>query len=119
MIGHFDLITKFNEAERFFDPQDPRYRQAALTALEALAPGGKLLEINTGAMARGYRQTPYPAAFLLRAWRELGGRILISSDCHHRDYLTYGFPQAVELAKSCGFRSSWLLQADGWIERPL
>ena len=36
-------------------------------------PVGTLLEINTGAIFRGYRTTPYPAPVLLREGREMGG----------------------------------------------
>lgn len=39
ILGHFDLVTKFNEDNRFFDPESPRLRALALEALEALAPG--------------------------------------------------------------------------------
>ena len=62
IIGHFDLCTKFNENNRLYDMTGNRYRQAAMQALEALLPKGIPFEINSGAIARGYRSQPYPAA---------------------------------------------------------
>ncbi len=62
----------------------PRYRAAALEALHAADPDATLLEINTGGVARGYRAAPYPALFLLREWRSMGGRSS-SSDAHSKD----------------------------------
>jgi histidinol-phosphatase (PHP family) len=119
IIGHLDLITKFNEGGRFFSEDDPRYRQAALEAVDALLQADVLFEINTGAMARGYRTQPYPAPFLLRAIRAGGGRILLSSDSHSADTLLFGFPQAAALAAACGFTRCSYLTKDGFREEPL
>lgn len=114
IVGHFDLITKFNEGGRLFDEEAPRYRNAALEALEALMEHDVIFEINTGAISRGYRTVPYPAPFLLRAIRERGGRICITSDTHHAETITCAFPQAAALADSCGFREAWVLTEDGF-----
>ena len=35
-IGHFDLITRFNDDMHFLDETDPRYQKAALSAMEYL-----------------------------------------------------------------------------------
>ena len=65
-IGHFDLVTKFNEGNRYFNPMDKRYRMAALSAMDALLETGRPFEINTGGMYRGLRTEPYPSLQLLR-----------------------------------------------------
>ena len=39
ILGHVDLIAKFNGDGYFFDEEDPRYRAAALEALHAASPG--------------------------------------------------------------------------------
>ncbi|MBD5163045.1 MAG: histidinol-phosphatase [Oscillibacter sp.] len=114
IVGHFDSVTKFNEGGRFFDEDAPRYRNAALEALEALMEHDVIFEINTGAISRGYRTVPYPAPFLLRAIREKGGRICITSDTHHAETVACAFPQAAALADSCGFREAWVLTEDGF-----
>ncbi len=103
IVGHFDLITKFNEGGCLFDESDPRYRGAALEAMEQVVQTCPLFEINTGAMLRAGRCVPYPAAFLLRHLHHLGGQVILTSDCHRIEGLDWGFPQAAELAKACGF----------------
>ena len=55
VVGHFDLITKFDEPEPLYRADSPRYRAAALAAMERLVQAGKIFEINTGAVSRGYR----------------------------------------------------------------
>lgn len=119
ILGHIDLFSKFNEQGNFFDPDHPRYRRAALGALEAAEPSSTLLEINTGAMSRGYRSEPYPAAFLLEAWRRRGGRVIITADAHSPDAVLYGYGAALEAARAAGFRECAVLTAAGFRECPL
>lgn len=114
IIGHLDLVTKFNEGNRLFDEDSPRYRAAALAAVEALLKQDVIFEINTGAMARGYRRVPYPAPFLLEAIQQGGGRICITGDSHSADHLLYGYCQAAALARDCGFREIMVLTVEGF-----
>jgi len=119
ILGHIDLITKLNGDGGLFDETDARYRTAARSALRAADPAVTLLEINTGAMSRGYRTTPYPAPFLLEEWRRMGGQVIITADTHSATTILHGYGQAVELAKSAGYRESVLLTGGGWVSCPL
>ena len=70
-----DLLTKFNEKYHFLDTDSKAYRSAALEAADALLENKELVyEINTGAMSRGWRTTPYPADFILK--------YLVEKICH-------------------------------------
>lgn len=102
IIGHFDLITKYSEKGVGPDPTSPRYISAWQKAMQALA-GKAALEINTGAMSRGCRSTPYPAPDMLAYWRRLGGQVVINSDSHHKDTLLHAFDTALQLARQAGF----------------
>ena len=63
--------------------------ETAVDALDALLERPVLFELNTGAIARGYRKTPYPGDFLLRELIRRGAGLLLSSDCHDRRFLLY------------------------------
>lgn len=91
VVGHFDLITKFNEGGALFDETHPRYVAAWHAAADALLPAGALFEINTGAIARGWRTVPYPAAPILDYLTSRGARFLLSGDAHSPDGLCFGF----------------------------
>ena len=112
-IAHFDLLTKFNEGGKYFDESHPRYQKAALNALHTLIKAGKPFEINTGAISRGYRITPYPAPFILKELHHLGGKIILSGDTHACDGLLCGYEMATQLAKDCGFETAMLITKDG------
>ena len=109
IVGHFDLVAKFNEGGRFFDENDPRYVAAWKAALDKLIPSEKLFEINTGAISRGYRTEPYPAKPILKDIVARGGKLIITADSHHKDTLEYGFYEAMQYAKSCGVTELYTL----------
>ena len=109
IVGHFDLITKFDEQCGFFNADSPAYRAAAAGALKTLVDADKIFEINTGAISRGFRTTPYPSAELLRIIRSLGGRVTITSDAHSTSGVACSFHEAEQLARDCGFRELWRL----------
>ena len=119
IVGHFDLITKFDEPEPLYNANSSRYRAAAVDAMEALVKAGKIFEINTGAMSRGYRSAPYPAPELLLALREMGGRITITADAHSRENLTFAFDQAEAAARAAGFTELWEFDGAGFSPRAL
>ena len=91
IIGHFDLISKFNEGGRFFDENNERYKKCAYNAIEKLVKYNVPFEINTGAILRGYRKTPYPNADFIRKIESLGGKFILSSDAHSAENLCFGF----------------------------
>lgn len=91
IIGHFDLISKFNEGDRLFNSTDERYVIAWQNAADKLLKTGALFEINTGAMSRGYRTSPYPSDDMIVYIAERGGRFVLNSDAHSADGIMYGF----------------------------
>lgn len=119
ILGHIDLITKLNGDGSLFDEDSPRYQAAALAALHAVNPQTTVLEINTGAIARGYRTAPYPALFLLQEWRAMGGRVIITADAHHVSGIQFAYADAAAHARAAGYETAVILTRGGWTEVPL
>lgn len=109
IIGHFDLVRKYARRLSLFDEAGAAYRRLALDALERAFPCGAKLELNTGGMARGYMKEPFPSRELLGAWRELGGEVTITSDCHDAALLDFGFAEAMRLLAQTGYTRVWRL----------
>ena len=105
VIGHFDLITKFDEKYSPLFFPTPRYVTAWKNAADTLVKHGKTFEINTGAMARGYRKTPYPSKEILQYLAEKSAKVIISSDCHSVDTLDFAFKEAECLANKYGLET--------------
>ena len=120
ILGHFDLLTKFNEKEPdLFDTECEGYKAAAIAAAEALVGKVKFFEVNTGAISRGYRTTPYPAPFIIKEMYRLGFGAIISSDCHDRNFLACGYEDAKRLLKEAGFTEHYVLKDEGFVAIPL
>ena len=120
ILGHFDLVTKFIEKRPdMFDTTHPRYRAAATHAAEALVGKVRFFEINTGAISRGYRTSPYPDSYILKEMKRLGFGAIISSDCHDRDYLDCAYEEAARLLTEAGFTEHYVLKDEGFVAIPL
>ena len=109
IIGHFDLVTKFNEQGGFFDENHPRYVQAWQRAADRLLAAGKPFEINTGAISRGYRTGPYPSPAMREYILRQGGSLLLSSDAHRKEDIAFQFDRwQIETSSSFSEKHGWL-----------
>ncbi len=119
IIGHIDLLTKFEEQKQHFDTSNPRYVNAWKTAIFELIKYNKPFELNSGAMSRGYRFTPYPSSDILKFIKENGGHIMLNSDSHSAENICFAYDAERALAISNGFKSSLILTGNGFEEIPL
>ena len=119
IIGHFDLITRHYDVQPLFDWNDKAYRNAAIEAAEALAGRVPLFELNTGAVARGNRTTPYPQDFIVKELKRLGFGVVITSDCHFKEKMDFWFEEGKEFLRNCGYTERHILTKDGFIPVPL
>ena len=82
IIGHPDLVRKFNGTLRYFDESADWYREELRLTADAFAASGKLVEVNTGGISRGWIDDAYPSPFFRQLLRERGVRFILSSDAH-------------------------------------
>ena len=85
-------------------------------AIHALKGKIPLFEVNTGAISRGYRTSPYPQPEFLKEFLACGFGAVISSDCHDKNHLDCFYEEAEELLASTGFKSKWILTDGGFRE---
>lgn len=115
ILGHFDIITKHAEKEDLFDTSSKEYLFSAIEALEKLQNKFSVFEVNTGAIARKNRTSPYPQKELLKEFKRLGFKPIISSDCHNAEFLNCHFFEAENLLKESGFSEHYILTDNGFI----
>ncbi len=102
IIGHFDLISKFNEGNALFDESHPRYVAAYTAALDKLLEHGKPFEVNTGAISRGYRTHPYPSHAQLEYIAKNNGCVMLTGDTHAKENLCYEFEKWHKVCEAIG-----------------
>ena len=115
IVGHFDLITKFSQKHpELFDADSNSYKKLALEALHAIREKKELFEVNTGAISRAHRTTPYPAPFILDEMKALKCKLVLTSDCHEASWLDCNFKEAKEYIKAHGFDTLYYLTEKGF-----
>lgn len=121
IVGHIDLIEKFNENCTLFNSKSKTYQSNALEVVDGICDACPeiIFEVNTGAMYRCKRTVPYPQKFILERLKERNMRITITSDAHCTEALDYAFDDCSRLCRSCGYKSAYIITPNGFEERPL
>lgn len=117
IVGHFDLVRKFNRHNVYFDETSAAYQQLAMETMTALAKGDRIFEVNTAGLCSGHLGAAYPDDYLLAHLHDLGGRVMLSSDAHTVQTLTYGFAETLQKLKKIGFKYLTVLTPHGFDEK--
>lgn len=116
ILGHFDLLLKYNERENFIDENGGWYRHLSLSAAGEVAKTGVIVEVNTGAISRKKRSVPYPTTEIIKYMNEKGVKFILSSDTHSVNTLDAFFDESLELLKNCGVNSLCAYENGKFIE---
>ncbi len=91
MVGHPDLVRKFNVKHPYFDESAAWYRDELEHTADAIAKSGKFVEVNTGAISRGWLDDAYPSPTFRAILRSRGVRFVLSADAHSAEGLDCAF----------------------------
>lgn len=116
IIGHFDLITKFDELDVSLFLENGEYKKIAENYALQAAEAGCIFEVNTGAISRGMRKTPYPSKELLYALKKQDAGLILSSDSHVTDTLDFGFEEATAYLRDIGFKHLYTLSRSEFVK---
>ena len=109
IIGHFDILVKNNQLKKFIDTESKEYLDLAKGAIDALKGKIDIFEVNTGAISRGYRNSPYPEKTLLKEFLIKGFKPVITTDCHNKNFVDSYYDEAKLLLKEVGYKSHIVL----------
>lgn len=103
IIGHFDLITKFDEKFDEFFLRNAAYLKLAEESVIAASKSQAIFEVNTGCISRGFRLTPFPSDHLLYVLKKIDAKLMLASDSHGIDTLDFNFSETKMRLKEIGF----------------
>lgn len=116
IIGHLDILKKNNRGNAWFTEEEKWYQKHVLDTLDAISRKEKIVEINSGGITRGYMDTFYPSAWILKECLKRNIRVMINSDAHHEKNLGAYFDRAQALIKQIGYKSQVVLKDCQWQE---
>ena len=116
IVAHLDLIEKLNAENRFFNPVARYYEQAAEETIAAISQAKLVVEVNTGAISRGYTTVPYPSKKLLQILHSYKVPMTISSDAHSADAIDCAFDLALSLLREVGYKNVMLFRGGKFVE---
>ena len=79
-------------------------------ALDKIKSSNSIIEVNTGAMSRGWTDFPYPSKFILKLILEKNIPITLNSDVHSVENLDYYFDESMTVIKETGFKKIKILK---------
>jgi histidinol-phosphatase (PHP family) len=91
IVAHLDLVRKFNVQNPYFDEDAAWYREELEQTADVVAASGKIVEVNTGAISRGWLDDAYPSRPFRDLLRERGVRFILSADAHAADTIDCAF----------------------------
>ena len=94
-------VTEFSI---FFDETETWYKEQITETVRTIAKTNLVVEINTGAIARGVMDDVYPSIFFLEKLFEAKVPVCINSDCHNASQLDAAFEKAQSRAKKIGYK---------------
>ena len=102
LVGHLDLIKKFNLGERYFDAGSEHYLSQVEATLDVLKATGKIVEINTAGLFKGIGEL-YPSDPILQMMLHRRLPICLSSDAHRPEHLAREFSATWQRLLKMGF----------------
>ena len=112
ILGHIDLVSKLGVV----DDTSEQYRKKAIETLCDSLSVCDIIEMNTGAISRGYKKLPYPAEFMLKEIKNRNKQIILSSDSHSKETLTFYFDECLDILRANGIRNIVTYSDGGFVE---
>lgn len=111
IVGHIDLIEKFNYNNALFNSDNEKYKNIITKAIDVIAVNcpDVIFEVNTGAMFRQKNDLIYPSEYIMKLLKEKRMNVIVNSDSHSVDSLEFGFDKAFMHCKKAGFDNVMLL----------
>jgi histidinol-phosphatase (PHP family) len=119
ILGHLDLIKKFNQDHFFFDDQESWYKELVTACLDRIAATKTMIEINTGADMRVPGVGRYPSDWIIPEMKKREIPITIGGDTHYDTGIAFLFDAAENYLLECGYTEYWMLKNGRWETQPL
>lgn len=101
--AHFDLVKIYNPNDKLFSTKSFFYKNIVMETLELISKNNMSIEINTSGILKDCKEF-YPSLWILKEAQKLNIPITIGSDAHTPEGIGFMINEAIEYAKSAGYK---------------
>jgi histidinol-phosphatase (PHP family) len=113
VLGHLDLVKKWNRNECYFEEGQSWYRTLVEPVLDAAVKTDTIVEVNTAGLERPAGAF-YPSSWIIEQALKRGVRLTLNADAHHPEELQRCFDQVLPQLRALGVCKLWRLQSGNW-----
>jgi histidinol-phosphatase (PHP family) len=114
LLGHFDLIKKYNHNNFFFDDTEKWYRESVRKCLDRIADTKTIVEVNTGANMRVPGVGRYPSDWIIPELYKRDIPITVTGDTHTVDGIINEYKEAEAFLIASGYKEYAILRKGHW-----
>ena len=115
IIGHLDKIKMQYREGCMVPDSHPFFRKQMMATLEEIAATNCIVEVNT----KGQTDDFFPGRWAFAEMKKMGIPVMINSDAHTSQALTYRFEQAEAMLRESGYRTVMMMKNGKWEERAI
>lgn len=109
IIGHLDLIRKYNLTKEYFTEEEDWYIKKTDDVINVIKKSGSIVEVNTKIMSRNNLNAHYPNKNIIKRLLDKNIPIIINSDAHNSNNLDHFYLEIVKELKNIGVHNSKVL----------
>ncbi len=109
IIGHLDLIRKYNLNKEYFTENEDWYINKIYEVIDIIEKSGCIVEINTKLMNKNNLDAHYPNKFTIKKILEKNIPIIINSDAHKTINMDNYYTETINELKKLGAESVKML----------
>lgn len=109
IIGHLDLIRKYNLNKEYFTEEEDWYIKKVDEVIDVISRNGNIVEVNTKLMNKNNLDAHYPNKNTIKKLLEKNIPLTINSDAHNADNIDHFYIEAADELKKLGAKSIKML----------
>ena len=118
VVGHLDLIKKFNFNRSYFDDSESYYKNTIKEILDEIKAKDLVVEINTAGLDKKVKEQ-YPSEWIIRECCKRDIPITMGSDAHKPAEVGRHFAEMTRMLKRVGYKRTTCFQGRKRLTRPL
>lgn len=114
IVGHLDIIGKFNRDGKFFDENSTQYLKIVDKVLDTIKATNTIIEINARRKYKKFHTQTSPTENIIQMALKKDIPITISGDVHYKEDFGLFWEETIEIVKKIGYTELYYYNGKKW-----